>query len=177
MNGEWYTPAKYVELARAVLRNIDLDPASSPIAQETVGAATYFTAETNGLDREWHGKVWMNPPHSRKLIAPFVDKLIDEYTAGRTTEAIVLTHNSTDTRWFHKLAETADRICFKRGRVRFVSPEGKLASPTQGQAFTYFGDNPDRFTEVFREVGFVLGRIDMPANDNVRVPVMRDLVA
>jgi hypothetical protein len=37
---EWYTPERYLDLAREVLGTIDLDPASSEIAQETVRAAS-----------------------------------------------------------------------------------------------------------------------------------------
>jgi hypothetical protein len=33
------------------------------------------------------------------------------------------------------LAHAANLICFTRGRIRFESPTGELASPTQGQAF------------------------------------------
>ena len=158
VNSEWYTPARYIELARRVLGTIDVDPASSPIAQETVKAETFYTAEMDGLSKEWRGNVWMNPPHARQLIGLFADKIIDEYESGRAREAIVLTHNYTDTAWFHKLAKGSDLLCLTRGRIRFVSPEGKLAVPTQGQAFFYFGENTTRFAEVFREVGKVLRR-------------------
>lgn len=159
---EWYTPARYVELARRVLGTIDVDPASNDIAQQTVCAAKYYTAETNGLDKPWSGKVWMNPPFSRNLIGRFIDKIIEEYQSGRCTEAIVLTHNSTDTKWAASLFENAAALCFTRGRVRFVSPKGKFAAPAMGQLFSYFGWRPDRFTSVFREVGHVV----TPANDN-----------
>ena len=31
----------------------------------------------DGLQLPWHGRVWMNPPYSKDLLAPFVDKLIN----------------------------------------------------------------------------------------------------
>src|ERR1035437_2395258 len=40
---EWYTPSEYVELARRVLGEIDLDPASSDEAQTTIKAKVYFS--------------------------------------------------------------------------------------------------------------------------------------
>ena len=72
---EWYTPAKNIEVAREVLGEIDLDPASHAIAQQTVKATRFFTAADDGLKQLWHGRVLFNPPYGRGLIAPFVDKL------------------------------------------------------------------------------------------------------
>jgi hypothetical protein len=66
---EWYTPAAILEAARKALGAIDLDPASSDIAQALVQARAFFTAEDDGLAQEWHGRVWLNPPYSRDLIA------------------------------------------------------------------------------------------------------------
>jgi ParB family chromosome partitioning protein len=48
---EWYTPPEYIEAARAVRGEIDLDPASSDIAQKTVKALHYFTLDDDGLNR------------------------------------------------------------------------------------------------------------------------------
>jgi hypothetical protein len=39
---EWFTPEKYIELARSVLGEIDLDPASCEAAQKTVRAKKWF---------------------------------------------------------------------------------------------------------------------------------------
>lgn len=166
-NDEWYTPAKYIALAREVMGQIDIDPASNDVAQKTVRAATYYTAETNGLDKEWRGKVWMNPPYSRGLIGPFIGKLVDEFQSGRCTEAIVLTNNSTDTAWFLAMARAGATVCFPKGRIRFLKSNGTMGrTPPQGQIFTYLGGRPLRFAEVFRGLGFIGGA---PANDNARV--------
>ena len=134
---EWYTPSEFVEAARDVMGGIDLDPASSDIAQRTVKADVYFTETDDGLTQEWRGRVWLNPPYSN--IEPFVAKLIAEHQAGRVTEAILLTHNFSDTRWFHQALRAAGAFCLTAGRIRFEDPDGNLASPTNGQTFFYFG--------------------------------------
>lgn len=153
---EWYTPDKHLELARSVLGGFDLDPASSPIANERVKASTIFTEADNGLDKPWAGNVWLNPPYAQPAIAHFADKMVTEWERGEVTGAIVLTHNYTDTAWFQKLARSATAICFTRGRVRFVSPSGELAAPTQGQAFFYFGHDVGLFAKSFADTGFVV---------------------
>lgn len=153
---EWYTPADFIAKARAVLGGIDLDPASSSMANATVGAAQFFSESDNGLERDWAGNVWLNPPYAQPAIAHFAEKMVAEWATGRVTAAIVLTHNYTDTAWFHVLARKASAICFTRGRVRFESPSGELAAPTQGQAFFYFGNEVDIFSDVFGQVGFVV---------------------
>ena len=114
-NNEWYTPADYIEAAREVMGSIDIDPASNDIAQETVKAAVYYTAETNGLDKEWRGNVWMNPPYASDLIGKFIDKLVAELP--NIEQAIVLVNNATETEWFNKLIPRASAVCFPRSRV------------------------------------------------------------
>ena len=155
---EWYTPAVYIEAARAVMGGIDLDPASSEIANETVKAARFFDLNADGLAQEWHGAIYLNPPYSQPHIRMFCEKLVAEYDAGRVAEAIALTHNYTDTAWFHTLASNASAVCFTRGRIGFLDPVGKKAAPTQGQAFSYFGKSVAAFAERFREFGIVLVR-------------------
>lgn len=101
----------------------------------------------------------MNPPYSQPKIQQFIEKLVDEYEKGNTKQAIALTHNYTDTAWFHHAATHCQAICFTRGRIAFISPEGKKAAPTQGQAFFYFGNNVEKFNEVFRSIGFVMAQL------------------
>jgi phage N-6-adenine-methyltransferase len=151
---ERYTPAKYIEAARMVLGTIDLDPATSELAQETVKAEDFYVEEEDGLDKEWIGRVWLNPPYHRELAPKFIKKLVQEYTAGRTTTAILLTNNCTDTEWFDVAIRAAASACFTNGRIKFTTPKGKEVLPTQGQAFLYFGDNAQRFEDVFCVIGF-----------------------
>ncbi len=140
-----------------VLGTIELDPASSALANETVKAHRFFTTDQDGLLRDWTAQtVWLNPPYSQPLISQFVDKLLSELSNGNCSEAIVLTHNYTDTGWFHAAHGASSAICFTRGRIGFVSPSGERASATQGQAFFYFGERVERFAERFKSIGFVV---------------------
>lgn len=155
-NNEWYTPAEDIERARKVLGKIELDPASSDIAQETVKAGRFFTKEQDGLQQEWTGKVWLNPPYAKGDIEPFVAKLVAEYQAGHVKAAIMLTNNSADTEWFHKAAAHAGAICLTRGRIKFEDPNSARNAPLQGQAFFYFGPNVKKFVSLYAPTGVVL---------------------
>jgi len=154
---ERYTPAYYIEAARLVLGEIDLDPATSETAQQTVKAKEYFTAksEPDGLHRDWHGRVWLNPPYHRDLAPKFIAKLIAELEAGRVTAAIALTNNCTDTEWFLAAEAGCNAICFTNGRIKFTQGDGVTeVLPTQGQAFFYFGPDIEGFASVFHTIGF-----------------------
>ena len=158
---EWYTPGAHIEAARGMMGGIDLDPASSEVAQRTVKAGAFYSLEDDGLTQEWRGKVWLNPPYAQPAIRMFAEKAVEEFTAGRMTEGIVLTHNYTDTAWFHILTRASAAICFTRGRISFLDPNGAKAAPTQGQAFFYFGSRVAAFAEAFDAFGIVLVRHDV----------------
>lgn len=151
-NNEWYTPAELIEAARSAMGSIDLDPASNDIAQKVVKARTYYTAETNGLDKTWTGNVWMNPPYASDLIGKFVDKMVSE--RKNYDQAVILVNNATETEWFNRLISIADAVCFPKSRVKFYMPDGKTGAPLQGQAVLYIGDNSEKFFEAFRQIGW-----------------------
>lgn len=154
---EWYTPAPYIEAARLVMGGIDLDPASSAIANRTVRATDYFTRDDDGLQMQWSGRVWMNPPYSQPEIGQFCKHLRDSVERGTVTEAITLTNNATETAWFSDLFAVASAVCFVKGRIRFIDANGETGSaPLQGQAICYIGDNPDAFQLNFSQFGVVL---------------------
>jgi phage N-6-adenine-methyltransferase len=152
---EWYTPAEYLEAARAVMGGIDLDPATCAAAQEVVQARAFFTKEDDGLAQEWRGRIWLNPPYSAALTPRFVDKLCTEYDVGRIDEAIVLVNNATDTAWFHNLLGRFP-ACFLRKRVPFWRPGHKGGGARQGQVIFYLGPNTGKFWTVFSPLGVVV---------------------
>lgn len=78
-SGVHNTPAEIMERVRATLEGIELDPASSAIANRTVKAERFFAdpyapeidtfdprcAGVNGLALVWHARtLWLNPPFS-----------------------------------------------------------------------------------------------------------------
>lgn len=151
---EWFTPEIYIAAARAAMGAIDLDPATHPIAQQTVRAAEFFTVEDGSLEREWHGRVWLNPPYAQPLIGQFVSKLVEEVEAQRVTQAILLTHNYTDTTWFRNARGAAEMLCFTTGRIKFIDIDGDVCAPTQGQAFFYYGGRRKNFEQEFERFGW-----------------------
>lgn len=156
-NDEWYTPPEYIHAARDVLGAIDLDPASSPVANQVVRARRYHTIDDNGLACDWAGRVWMNPPYSTGLVERFVTKLLNAYQTGAVPAAIALTNNATETRWWQALGRRSAAVCMLSGRIKFRSVTGEVAGAgLQGQTIAYLGADRDVFVQRFAEFGVVL---------------------
>ena len=154
----WYTPVPWIEMAREVMGTIDLDPASSEFANRTVGATRYFTVDDNGLEQEWHGTVWLNPPFSQPKVTQFTQKLCDEYQAGRVTQAVSLYNNNTETTYFQLSGSVATAISMPNKRINFFNEVGPSNGNNQGQTFFYFGENVEAFQSTFEAAGLVYVR-------------------
>lgn len=152
---EWYTPPEIIEAAREVLGTIDLDPASCEEAQETVKATTFYTEEENGLERDWSGRVFLNPPFAHPIVKYFAEKLLASFSTGSVPQAVYLSNACTDTGWWQGLASHGP-VCFPEGRIKFRGPLDQGQSPTLGQTLIYLGENTATFREVFGKFGVVL---------------------
>lgn len=157
---EWYTPVEYIDAARRVMGEIDLDPASCQEAQEVIKARHFYTKQDDSLQSafQWEGNVWLNPPYSMPLIKQFVTKLIDQYEMGTVSQAIILTNNSSDTSWFHELLSRFP-ACFTRGRISFWRPNLEAFGTRQGQTLFYLGGDITKFKDEFSEFGRVVGSL------------------
>ena len=120
---EWYTPRR---IFNSLGLGFDLDPCSP--GQEVVPwvpARVHHTVEDNGLETEWFGRVFMNPPYG--MDTPKWMKKLSEHGNG-----IALVFARTDTKWFHAYVPEADAICFIARRIGFV-PYDKAQLYADGQ--------------------------------------------
>lgn len=156
---EWYTPSDYIEAARKLMGAIDCDPASCELAQRVVKAKTFYTVQTDGLKQDWTGRVWLNPPYSQPKISQFTERLIEQYEAAITTEAVLLVNNCTDAGWFIALARRYPMM-FSIGRAQFWQADQKTFATRQGQAVFYLGTRIDRFLECFNELAYAPNVLD-----------------
>ena len=153
----WGTPPDWIELARRVMGGIDVDPATNEAAQRIVGAAVYYTRETDGLKHEWPGRVWLNPPYSQPLVSHFAERLLSQLASGATKEAMVLVNNTTDTRTGQALLAACSAVLFPARRVAFCLPgtDQSIAGSRQGQMLLYFGPRSKEFAVACAGRGWV----------------------
>lgn len=130
---EYFTPEKYVWATKALLGDIQLDPASCREANEVVGAKMFHTIEDDGLAQVWEAQTaFLNPPYSRGLVDRFVGKLVNAYKDGRVKRAILVVNACTSSEWFDGLHDFP--ICWVKGRVKFRKPRAVLEAEAEKKA-------------------------------------------
>tara|TARA_Y100001963_G_scaffold48485_1_gene68139 strand:+ start:123 stop:680 length:558 start_codon:yes stop_codon:yes gene_type:complete len=108
---EWWTPKEIIDTLGL---EFDLDPATSEDANKIIGAKHIYTKEDNGLDQDWFGRVWLNPPYTRNEMSLWLEKFVNN------KEGVALLFNRSDTKWWHDWIPKTDAILFKKGRVKFL---------------------------------------------------------
>lgn len=113
-----------VELARRYAGGeFTLDAAASP---ENAVADAYYTAESNGLEQLWPGRVFVNCPWSD--IEPWVLRAHGEVCEGNAEVVVMVLPARTGTEWFAYALKHAELISFIRGRPQFDRPDGERNS-------------------------------------------------
>lgn len=120
---EWLTPPEII----AALGPFDLDPCV-PIRQPWPTAREVFTLSDDGLQQEWRGRVFLNPPYGRETWKWM--RRLAEHGNG-----IAMIFARTDTEGFHRwVFGRADAILFMRGRPHFHHANGERAKGNSGGA-------------------------------------------
>jgi hypothetical protein len=119
---DWLTPP---EILRA-LGPFDLDPCASHFEAWRPWETAPECWTWGGLERAWHGFVWLNPPYGPQTW-PWLARLAD-YGRG-----IALTFARTETDGFHAEGwRKSAALLFLRGRLHFHHPNGERAAGNAG---------------------------------------------
>jgi site-specific DNA-methyltransferase (adenine-specific) len=128
---------------------ITLDPCSNSHASPNVPATVHYTQGDNGLNHNWEGNVFLNPPYGRD-IGVWTDYLVSQYMKGYVTKAIALVPARTDTQWFQRLFDFP--VCFVNGRLKFGDAKNSAPFPS---ALIALGIDADTFADSFKSIGRV----------------------
>lgn len=118
----WATPQDFFEEVDKEF-NFNLDVCAIP---ENAKCSKYFSPDMNGLEQEWNGMCWMNPPYGRE-IGKWIKKAFEESLKGATV--VCLLPSRTDTRWFHHYIYHRAEVRFLKGRIKFGGAENNAPFP------------------------------------------------
>lgn len=94
-----------------------------------------YTLPTDGLSKEWRGRVWLNPPYGKET-----PKWLAKMHEHRDGVALVFAR--CDTAWFHDYVAKSDGVLFLKKRVQFVDADGVQGKqPNCGSMLVAWGDD------------------------------------
>jgi len=114
----WYTP-RWLFDQLGVTFDVDV---CAPRNQDhrTAPAAHYYTEDDDGLQQQWHGLVWCNPPYSTP--ESWADRMI-EHKRG-----LMLTHMPNNARWAVRAQRAATAVRLIQS-MHFTRPNGADQRP------------------------------------------------
>jgi phage N-6-adenine-methyltransferase len=118
----WATPQEFFDKYNA-LYGFNLDVCAN---QDNAKCSNFFSIEDNGLEQEWRGSCWMNPPYGREIIH-WMRKAYESSLCGATVVCLVPAR--TDTKWWHEYAMKGD-IEFIKGRLKFGNSKNSAPFPS-----------------------------------------------
>lgn len=130
----WATPMEFFLKMAEQHGPFDMDVCAN---NENAKAPIFFTQETDGLQQEWSGNCWMNPPYGR-TIGQWMKKAHDSALAG--AKVVCLVPARTDTAWWHDYAMKGE-ITFIRGRLKFGDAVNSAPFPSAVVVFSPANDN------------------------------------
>ena len=124
----WETPQDFFEKLDQEF-GFELDVCALP---ENAKCSRYFSPMDDGLEQDWTGVCWCNPPYGRE-IEKWVKKAYISAIEGATV--VMLLPARTDTRWFHDWIYGKTEIRFIRGRLKFGGAEHDAPFPSMVVVF------------------------------------------
>lgn len=119
----WATPIQtFQQLNKAF--NFNLDVCAS---DDNAKCENYFTKEMDGLQQEWIGSCFMNPPYG-KTIGDWIYKAYMESLKGSIVVCLIPAR--TDTKYFQDYCMLASDIYFVRGRLKFGDSNNSAPFPS-----------------------------------------------
>lgn len=122
---DWSTPQDFFDKLNEEF-GFNLDPCAS---DENHKCDRYFTRDTDGLNKEWGGSVFVNPPYGREIGA-WVKKSYESFCSGKCDYVVMLIPARTDTKWFHDYIYHTAEIRFVKGRLKFGNCENSAPFPS-----------------------------------------------
>jgi hypothetical protein len=114
---------------------------------------SFFRELLRSLSQVGYVGEWLNPPYSCPGV--WMAKLQAEVELGRVKEAIALVPAATDTNWLSPVLKLQP-VCFWKGRIKFLDTNYQPKLPArQSHVLLYWGENWEKFREVFDPYGFV----------------------
>ena len=132
----WETPQDFFnELHKEF--DFTLDVAAS---HENAKLDNYYTVEENGLEQNWEGRVFVNPPYGRE-IKHWVEKAYKESLEPYNECVVMLIPSRTDTRYWHDyIFDKAADVRFLKGRLKFeLNGQAKQSAPFPSAVIVYAG--------------------------------------
>jgi phage N-6-adenine-methyltransferase len=119
----WATPQAFFDKLNKAFK-FTLDVCALP---ENAKCEQFYAPSQNGLEQDWQGVCWMNPPYGREIGA-WVEKAYQSAKENGTTVVCLLPARE-DTKWWHNYCAKGE-VYFLRGRLKFGNATNSAPFPS-----------------------------------------------